>query len=507
MEKKPWSVETSPSEIKNLPSSHQVIVETNEPLNTEENNTIQNLKLESEIAASNEIKPIVYNQPPALPQDHENLGKDLIVPTSSSTQDQTPVAVGLVQQSSTQSETQPESINTNYTNTSIPAVAFETTQLTTEKQALTVVVAEEASSSEHVPTSFTKNTFTEEPNATSNNNGNHPESIDDHMDEASGILNSPEPSESSSLHEMGEYKEESSPTNSKEESSASTSTELSTGKAQAPPAGKTSRNRDLKFRLGLEGNIASLQKQLSTSDPLCQPWIDKRKAEENNGIAYSLGLDLTADYKNILISTGVHFTGFSENIAYEPKVPLWIEQNDSIQQIKQYAIVTDIDTSWQILGINQGKWRMDTTWTIVNDTVWNQISDTTLIQVTDSSILALNGTRTTQYVEIPLLIGYAIDLGKTHIDLQTGVHLGILTQSTGARYLNKDLSGPMHNEQVNTFLTYWRSRIGIRQELGQHLQLALYGDLKMQVNNALSIPTTTQRFRRWGITLGLYYQF
>lgn len=269
-------------------------------------------------------------------------------------------------------------------------------------------------------------------------------------------------------------------------------------------------NSKVHFSLGWEVSAFQLQRKLETSDPLYIDYVNFRNNYESSSFNWNTGLMASIEYNNWLFSTGISYSQLNEDINYNPTYTA-LEVIDNSYWEKEYTQTTFVDSNWIIDGIFLGHWNYDTTHITTVDSMYISQVDSNYEKKVNDTISNNNGTHTLSYVEIPLLFGYHWDLKKWDIQLQTGASIGILSGTTGSTYIDYNLDYPLsHEEHKNQFTQlnyYFILRAGVGYKLGRNWMLGLYPDLRFGLNSVLKNEAINQRYNRFGLTLGVYYQF
>jgi hypothetical protein len=93
--------------------------------------------------------------------------------------------------------------------------------------------------------------------------------------------------------------------------------------------------------------------------------------------------------------------------------------------------------------------------------------------------------------------------------VQGGFALGFLTQTSGSKYINNNLTGLSEGgvEQYNKLLFSVMLRTGLRFEIMPRWEASIYPSVRYTLNSVLQNEAIKQRYFSYGINLGLSYRF
>ncbi len=161
-----------------------------------------------------------------------------------------------------------------------------------------------------------------------------------------------------------------------------------------------------------------------------QEYFDVRNEEEKPLISFSTGISAERFInKNFKVTSGLQFTSYGSNNKYSP-----VSGFKDMKQFSGYdSTYTTIMDS--IFYTPTRVWlpyliRIDTT---IDSTYSNQ-----KVPNEDSTAYFLQGKVTFSYIEVPLMIGYYKTINKWSFGLNTGVSVGLLTNSSGF-FIGEDL--------------------------------------------------------------------
>ncbi|MCT4623492.1 MAG: outer membrane beta-barrel protein [Schleiferiaceae bacterium] len=267
-------------------------------------------------------------------------------------------------------------------------------------------------------------------------------------------------------------------------------------------------SRNHYFKVGFEAGVFSTNRSLTTTDIDCQPYVLKRNNEESLKPSFAFNLNFGQQIDQFNWQVGLGYLSYQENINYNGEVLEEQLIDNGYWDFKTYTD-TILQGTWVIDSINAGHWDIDTTLQQVTDTVYIEDWDTSFVSIYDSTLQANNGTHTLSYFEVPVFVGYTLGKKNWKVDIQPGFSVGFLTQSNGARYMRKDLTGlqPTNNiEQFNSILWKLHFRIGIRYAL-KDFDIGLYPHYNYTLNNVLNNKAVEQKFGNFGASIGVYYKF
>ena len=135
-----------------------------------------------------------------------------------------------------------------------------------------------------------------------------------------------------------------------------------------------------------------------------------------------------------------------------------VESRQEWQTSTQY--VPSIDSTWRILGINQGAWQIDTNYTAVVDSNWVTVLDST----ERMAMLNKSYQRSGQLLEWPLYAERTWASGRWEFSSGLGVGLGVL------RF---DAEGEMELEARDVFRSSLELRMGVDWRWNEHGSLGL----------------------------------
>jgi hypothetical protein len=184
--------------------------------------------------------------------------------------------------------------------------------------------------------------------------------------------------------------------------------------------------------LGIQAGIMSVDKQIKTNQLLTE-YADIRNASENKINKFYYGLNITFEKKGFLMQTGFDYISLGEQNNYAAKSKKWLK-NDEMEWDVYNKQIIKIDTMYHFGIVSYQE-------SIVNvrDSTLLAISDSIYAYDIDSNIVNANGKTNMSYIELPMIIGYQLKLGKCGIAPMAGVSLGYLTKTNGM-YLNQSIT-------------------------------------------------------------------
>ncbi|TNE28609.1 MAG: hypothetical protein EP346_08545 [Bacteroidetes bacterium] len=209
-----------------------------------------------------------------------------------------------------------------------------------------------------------------------------------------------------------------------------------------------------------------------------------------------VGFGLEADYR-------IHGWKFSSGLSYltESQKTTHYEytEQEILSSLSWYEWDTTytqvVDSTWQITGINTGRWVYDTTMTYTTDSILKEKGDTVLVRTETADMKQMNGYR----ISVPLMVGMEWEYGKWSTSIQAGP---ILTFSSTQWYqgevyrsthnsIGVDLAARM--ELGYSITPHWQ---GIFR-LGYRTNATPYSDYRKAAWTRNSVP----------LSLGVRYRF
>jgi len=259
------------------------------------------------------------------------------------------------------------------------------------------------------------------------------------------------------------------------------------------------------FNLGAEFGYYLLNRSLQSPN---NDYTSFRTEFEDVNNMTTMGLNLQIGYGNWLLNTGVYQTKINESMQYPTNLMINIGVDNgawNVDEIWSYAV----DSNWVIDSIYTGHWRMDTAWALNYDSTYVDQWDSVKTEKEMPELAKNKGPKTLSYLEIPVWFGRSFGSNKIAFDVQGGFALGFLTQTSGTKYINNNLTGlsELGVEQYNKLLFSVMLRTGIRFEIMPRWEAGLYPSLRYTLNSAVKTEGIKQRYFSYGLNLGLSYRF
>lgn len=209
-----------------------------------------------------------------------------------------------------------------------------------------------------------------------------------------------------------------------------------------------------------------------------------------------MGFGIEADYRmnGWVLSSGLTFLSESQTTTHynytEQEIlssVSWYEWDTTFTQV--------IDSTWEITGINSGRWVYDTTMTFTADSILRERGDSVLVRTETEDVKQLNGYR----ISVPLLFGKEWEFGKWSTSVQAGP---ILTFSS-TQWYHGDVYQATYNsvgvdlaariELGYSFTDHWQGLF----RLGYRTNAMPYSDYRKAAWTRNSVP----------LSLGVRYRF
>ncbi len=262
------------------------------------------------------------------------------------------------------------------------------------------------------------------------------------------------------------------------------------------------KNNKLEYFIDMYAGYQSVSKKIK-SEPLLTEYADIRNTSEKKINTLYFGLNFTVEKNKFLVQTGLEYNTIGEQNNYEAKSKQWLQNDENVWDVYNKQIIkTDTVYHFGIVNYNQ---------TIVNvkDSTLLTKSDSIFIYYADSSIVKANGKTTISYLEIPIMIGYQINIGKVSIAPFAGVSIGYLTKTNGM-YINKSITGI---EEINdrNLMTTFNFNYHLKLQLAYNLNDKLMLVLTPQVSNNLfsvsqKLSGINTKYSALGTSFGLSYK-
>lgn len=207
-----------------------------------------------------------------------------------------------------------------------------------------------------------------------------------------------------------------------------------------------------------------------------------------------MGAEVNVDFSGWRASTGFQFTQESrtmESRTYHESITRssssWYEWDTSY--------VSQVDSTWQIDGINQGHWQVDTISVAIYDSVLHEAGDSTIVIVQSNEIRKQVNYR----YSIPVLFGRKWEFGNWTTSVQAGpvLTLSSTTWSRGGAFLA-------------SYQTYGIDLMG-RLELGYQLteHWNIFGRVGYRINTMSNADYGYEAWKRQSVpaSIGVHYSF
>lgn len=234
-----------------------------------------------------------------------------------------------------------------------------------------------------------------------------------------------------------------------------------------------------------------------------QTWAGVRNSQENNGVRYAAGVNLSMLMHNWSVGAGVELYSLGEDNDYTP----YNDQNfitDSSYWHTYYYTAVDTDTSY----IWGNQYFMQTPVQVV-DSNYVTDHDTTVQSAYNSAIAAANGGTYFTYLAIPVEVGYQFTKGRFGFGLTAGASPVWLKQTRGS-YISRDLSGSVSVEDagdLNRFFLDVRLGAQVTYSVSSRIGLFVRPQWRQTLGSVYSESSgINQRYSSFGGLFGIRYR-
>jgi hypothetical protein len=240
-----------------------------------------------------------------------------------------------------------------------------------------------------------------------------------------------------------------------------------------------------------------------TTNQLLTEYADIRNTAEKKINTNYIGFNISVERKGFVIQSGLSYQTIGENNQYKAQSKQWLKNDETTWEYYNRQIIK-IDTVYHfgIVSYNQ---------TIINakDSTLLTKYDSVYVYHTDSNMIKANGKTKITYLELPILLGYQISMGKFSITPMAGVSMGYLLQSTGM-YLNKSITSVEtinESKLLNSYSLNYLLKLQVSYHLKSHWLVSLLPQYKSNIIS-VSPPSSgvNTKYRSLGASIGLTYK-
>lgn len=263
----------------------------------------------------------------------------------------------------------------------------------------------------------------------------------------------------------------------------------------------TSKNR-FNVYVGIHAGIQSVDKQIK-ADQMLTEYADIRNASENKINKFYYGLNLTFEKKGFMLQTGLEYNSLGEQINYAPKSKQWIKNDETDWDVYNKQIIK-IDTIYHFGIVTYHEKIID-----VKDSTLLTISDSVYAYHIDSNIVNANGKTNLSYIELPMILGCQLKVGKCGIAPMAGLSLGYLSGTKGM-YLNQSVTNVESIETSKVISSYslnYLVKLQLSYQIRQGLTILFSPQYKSNLISVSPVSTNfTTKYSSFGASIGLNYK-
>jgi hypothetical protein len=250
------------------------------------------------------------------------------------------------------------------------------------------------------------------------------------------------------------------------------------------------------LKVSLYGGAYIVSKNITSKD--FSEYVNRRKNEEENIVAASMGASLSHSVKNFSLSIGFEYSSWGERNLYIP----YVNKKSTVENgsYHDFDHVT-VDTAY----IWGNQWLVYDT---IPDSTFISHLDTVTNKVFDASVYKGNSTNKFYFFEVPVEINYRFNHSKLSIGATIGISPAWLISKKGY-YLDKDLGGLVlisELKSINTFQVNGRFSIDFYYRACERLNILFRPQVKANLNSVFqSEYDVAQRYYATGLIFGLQY--
>ena len=199
--------------------------------------------------------------------------------------------------------------------------------------------------------------------------------------------------------------------------------------------------------------------------------LAKRSNEEHALYNYDFSFFITKNISNSLhVGSGISITAYGENVKYTPR---------SIEKISYDTIYSTSSSLPPTISVNEDIEK-------------------------DSNGKVANGKTSFSYVEIPLNVGYDIELlKKIQLTTTIGLSTGLLAHKKGKYYHN----GEVVKANNKNFVFNYQLGLGIKYALSENIDFIGTSFISYNITNMSTYSSVTKKYATRKIKLGIAYKF
>lgn len=252
--------------------------------------------------------------------------------------------------------------------------------------------------------------------------------------------------------------------------------------------------------------VSLTQRELSGGS---EEYENKRLKEETILPTWHGGIEAHYQMNGWQLSSGLNYVRIGEKTSYTP-------EEVEIPHITETYVTQEITTSYWLVDslfifdedtVGFEMWMVDSTYFQSVDTMQVLVTDTayttSLYDVSTENELAWF-----EYVEIPLMVGYGIEKNRWSFGLRAGMSVGILTGHGGKR-VSQQLDALVVDEgstELRKIMMNYQLRFSVGYKILPGTSLYVEPAYRNMARSVFK-NTIDQRYRSYGLNIGLLYNF
>ncbi|MCI5055807.1 MAG: hypothetical protein MRY83_06840 [Flavobacteriales bacterium] len=259
---------------------------------------------------------------------------------------------------------------------------------------------------------------------------------------------------------------------------------------------------------------------VNLSENLDDDVIAKRQLEENTINSQSYGVEGFYQFKSFNFSAGLLYSCFGEQLDYSK-----LTQEEMIEMDVTQLVVTSkteeeyVDNGYYMGNevLLDGEWTwvpnayyvqdIDTIYKVTYDSSYVSHTQQVMVEREDERIADVNGYNTYKAIDIPMLVGYSLNMGNVGVGLRTGVSVGYVI-SQKAKYLDNESILHVEKSQVQQWTPSFIVRPSIWYSVSDKLAVYAEPQWRKQLKPVVKVDGMFDNtYESYGVNLGLRISF